>query len=202
MKTRSMLNWLKARPFEADITDEIKMFEEKTGIRIPPIYKVFCETYELGEDTVFLENNYYLKKGELHYISLAYDFLPYETSMPGIEQIFELDIIPHIIEIYHEDGTYDEETESGLSDKELLPIIKCSNAILIKVGYGKENVDQIYLYDVNKFEEEGNRFVLIANNIFHFMRGMMMFDDPDGDMDEEYEKLYKNWTEDFWRMRE
>ena len=197
MNSNSILSTLKVRDFENDISDSIKNFENELGIELPRLYKCFCETFQLGENYSIGES-YYDAKFEhgIDAISRLSDFNPLPNIMPQLDQIFDLDTIRVVLKNYINDGTYDPESESSLIDKSLLPIIKHDNAMLITAGYGVDNHDMIFLHNTDKDEDDG-RFIKLANNVFHYLRGLVIYDDPD--QKDLYSNLHKKWNEEFWR---
>jgi hypothetical protein len=199
MKDINILNCLKVRSHQVDVSEQVISFENFCHYKLPPLYKTFYKTYYLGEDT-FLNREYYLYDSKRKLlVSQSVVVLQKRDSLPELEQIFDLDTIKIVLDNYSNDGTYEIGIDSSLSDKKLLPIMKHDNAMLIAVGYGLENQDEIYLYNTDKSDEEG-RFVKLADDIFEYLRGVMVCDDPD--TSELYSKLYKKWNEDFWRVKE
>ncbi|MFT6337023.1 MAG: hypothetical protein ACI86M_000384 [Saprospiraceae bacterium] len=51
-------------------------------------------------------------------------------------------------------------------------------------------------------DEMGKRLIKVANNIFEKSRGYVKFGYETDKYQKFYSKLYRNYNEDFWRMRE
>lgn len=82
-------------------------------------------------------------------------------------------------------------------EQNFLPIGICSMNQILLLGVGESNLDEIYL---DTFFKEP-RFQFIANDIFEFLRGIELEPKNYGDF-KDFSQLYKNWGEDFWRVRE
>ena len=68
----------------------------------------------------------------------------------------------------------------------------------IFIGTKDEKKDKIYL--VNWGEDED--YTLLADNIFEFARSLVVvLDKSNMESGIEYSQLYKNWGEDFWRVK-
>jgi len=199
MKENSILRDLFTRPFKEDVTEYLVEFQEYTGIIFPPIYKVFQETFLTGSGPGNMGYDYYLKVeyNDLRLISRDCDFRPKSNYLEPIEYFYSLEEMKIVLKKYNYDDTFDPATTPSLTDKKLLPIIKHTNEVLVCVGYSDKNSDKIYIYNT---EAEGeDRFVKIANNIFHYLRGTIVFDASYET--ELYAKLYRKWNEDFWRLK-
>ena len=64
----------------------------------------------------------------------------------------------------------------------------------IVVGFGKNNLDQIFIQ--NQSEQIIEK---ISDNIFEFCRRINLVPEKDGCFFNEYNELYKKWGESFWR---
>lgn len=88
----------------------------------------------------------------------------------------------------------------GEDDKKsnLLRIAGIGRGGAIFVGYGKQNLDEIILH----LWEEDPGYEKLANNIFDFVNDIVSEPLSEEDYPEiNYSDLYKNWGEDFWRVR-
>lgn len=198
MKSVSILETLIVRDWNDDVSMEILKFEKRTSIQLPPIYKVFYRTYQIPtfSNEMYIDSNADLGMVEVERMC---KFLPKPNFFPPLQDIFELEAVRSALENYKNDGTYDPNTESSLADKKLIPIMKFDNAMLVTVSYSSENLDKIYLYNTDMDEGEG-RFLFLGNDVFHFLRCFSVFDDPDEK--DLYGRLYRNWNDDFWMLRD
>ena len=188
MESQNMLSLLNTREYFENKNEELFAFEKGLNIKLPPIYKLFHQTYSLGE-SAFRKRKYYLhSSGRKLLISRNNDFIPKPGIMPPMDRIFNLKEIEPGNENYK---------EYCLKEKQLLPIMFIDNSMIITVGYGSGNQDQIFLLDTDQEEEE--RFLFLGENVFHYLRGVEVFDDIEED--HFYSKLYCNWKEDFWRVK-
>ncbi len=192
MNRYSLLGILNSRKYESNVKREIEIFERKMGISIPPVYKIFYESFEVGEDSL-LQIEYYKDPEAENGKTLLFrgmDFSPKPNFFPPIDYFFDLNAIQVVLDNYsHEDFILEK----------LLPIVKMSNDIVVAVSYENDTQDQIIVVNTFLDKNEGKHSI-IADNIFHFLRGVEIFDE-----DSEafiYNKLYQNWNEDFWRIRE
>lgn len=65
------------------------------------------------------------------------------------------------------------------------------------LGCGDQNADEIWIFNSDSRE----KFVKVNDNIFEFIK-RLEFSTDFGNLDNgEYENLYKNWDEEFWRLR-
>lgn len=161
----------------------IEEIQIKNNIQLPPIFKLFIETFELDYEKI--ERDKLIKEGEKfpYYLS---DFI-YEPdkniNFAGFNSI------ETIIKIKEDD-------EDWVKNK-YLPIGYCSFNGGLLVGTIGENIDKIILHD---YEREPY-FRVIANDIFEFVKGLVLL--PHKWYIEKFgiTNIYKNWGEDFWRIR-
>lgn len=79
---------------------------------------------------------------------------------------------------------------------------ECIDNISLLVGLSNDNADNIYLENSSLFPS-GDRFLFVAQNIFEFIRMLSLVErEYIGYGLTGYESLYRNWGEDFWRVRE
>jgi hypothetical protein len=188
MKEVNFLNETKVRGFSEDVSHEIDEFEKLLNISLPPIYKLFYRTFDVN--SYFSTYPKYFLNPKFNKISHLPGEMKYEISkvdMPSFEYFMDLKIS---IQAYN---NYD---EFNLEKEKLLPIIKLSNEMIINVGFGKKNLDSIVLLDIERDE----LFLQLGDNIFHFLRSVIIAESPVPES--LYNKLYLNWNEDFWRVKD
>lgn len=90
-------------------------------------------------------------------------------------------------------------TEEEWSERKLLRI-----AMLGQVGFGglylgcgELNNDEIWIFNA----ESKPKYIKISDSIFEFIKRLEFSTDFSNIDDEEYEELYKKWSEEFWRKR-
>ncbi len=169
--------------FSRNLNDkiDIETLEKQYNIFLPPLYKLFIKSFLIGENKIFHE---YLHKETPHKTELTY-FI-YEpnpdimfTGFNPIEQTF---VFKDIDDIWVE--------------KKYLPIGHCGFNGGILLGTTDKDKDRIILETVDLQP----RFSILSENIFEFIRGLVLIDNQHCDIDKT--QLYKNWGEDFWRIRE
>jgi hypothetical protein len=78
----------------------------------------------------------------------------------------------------------------------------CTGHFILMVGIGEDNYEKIYVESPDESFQEGERFTLIANNMFEFIRGFEYIEKENLADGIKHSQLYRNWGEDFWRVRE
>jgi hypothetical protein len=186
------LNFFKTRTDDFQIQRDIIEFEKNTGIILPPILKIFFFNYDtvtssriedllkvydskLDTDFSFVSSYFLLDPDNI----LFYNFF----KLKDIKEVME--------KVYSKDDE--------IWQKEMIPIGECAFQMYLMVGYGNENKDRIYIESVT----EDVRIRYLCENIFDFFRNYIVEIDenclPDG---VQIDQLYKNWSEDFWRVRD
>jgi hypothetical protein len=170
---------------------KVSEFEIQFKLTLPPIYKLFCQVFELsrfkfemysesgdGQDLNYCSQVYYKPKGK-------YEDNIGITGLDNIETVF---------------NNWKKMIGYGEDDKKsnLLRIAGIGRGGAIFVGYGKQNLDEIILH----LWEEDPGYEKLANNIFDFVNDIVSEPLSEEDYPEiNYSDLYKNWGEDFWRVR-
>jgi hypothetical protein len=185
---------------------DLAKFEEELGFKFPPIYRAFLSNFNSEPKKQLV----YLKRTEKEKNFIDDDFrvislLAYSSS----------DKNP----ISHEDDELNFETfksinsllkfcvpeDDGIKDMIFISDHGSSDALL--VGIGNHNQDKIFIYsEFNDENDEG--IIFFAENIFDFLSKCQIVEfhlnkHSYGQIRKvENNKLYKNWGEDFWRIRE
>jgi len=116
----------------------VEELEKKYNITLPPVFKAFCQTFQYGK----------FKPTPKHDIIHTNEYIGYEEFGDNLEG--EIKICFGEPELY--------------AEKKFLPIITSGYYHFgICLGFGKENADQILLY------EDHNKIILVANNILEFI---------------------------------
>jgi len=166
----------------------IEAIETNNNCRLPPVYRAFITVFK----PYFKNVEYYdemsdLKKGFLTdvYSSIEKESYTIDDDELSLESFMEVS-----------DSFKYESFENYRKDLGLIPIAFHGHGGGLMVGINEENSDKIYLI------KDSTEFKFMANNIFELIQKMDVvianFDDPSFDAT----KLYKNWGEDFWRVKE
>jgi hypothetical protein len=175
------------RGFELLVT---RSLEEKLNVteleiahrfKLPPIYRLFVESFILGEGCI--------QEERLH--------------LEGHASFYPLKDVVHEQDPYFFTGLGTLE-QNLMARKEVkawlenayLPIGNGAFNGAILVGTKGQEVDKIILHDFDK----PPYFTIIANNVFEFIRGFVLV--PNYIKRFEVNSIYKKWDEDFWRIRE
>ncbi|MDF7819360.1 SMI1/KNR4 family protein [Runella sp. MFBS21] len=188
---RSFANF---RPRDLEESIELEAFIKKIDIVLPPLYSAFVKSFafsreeNLISEQVFIKvHNYKSYLGHVYYLPdkeklLIGDFFSIEESLSIRNRLYNIN--------------------DDVFSKKLLPIGEDSTGhFIIMVGCGNDNQDKIFIESGDESFVAGERFTLIANDIFEFVRGFAFITRDDMD-DIKYNRLYRNWGEDFWRVRE
>jgi hypothetical protein len=171
---------------EISYQNKITAMEKKNGVTLPPLYKLCASYFELGS---YKSEKYIIKSNEFKdsLIIPKYNGNEYiEWDFFSIENVFE-----HYSSLL---GYGDEDMEMGL-----LRIAPISFGGSIFVGIRENNMDKVILSLWDKFPV----YETLADNIFEFIHNFKVLKTPEDELiDAKYSQLYKNWGEDFWRVRE
>lgn len=181
---------------------DLSMLVEKANrfeIIIPPKFQLFLQTYDVAKlkvDKLYWEQNQfkYPMNGPIYEASFNvgdYRNLAFENFL-GLNQL---------LSIYGFDYEHDVE---GICSRKFIPFAVSglfNSGGGFMVGTAAENADKIFI-DTESANIE-SRFVEIENDVFQFVKS---FKNRTIDLNYvsasiDYSKIYKNWDEDFWRIR-
>lgn len=169
--------------------------ELKYNIQIPEKYRLFVQLFQLGVDLLSGENSLiseyvFLEKEKVtkRFTTAIYE----EDQMFGFIGFYELETC---LNVYND---FINERDSIIYEHNFLPIAAIDNQMLLCLGTMGEETDKIFLVD----EQAINRVRLISDNIFVFANGFrprilswLTYQNT------KIDNLYKNWNEDFWRVK-
>ncbi len=165
-----------------------------------PKYKTFIEYYKFGEEDKNKAYYYYSHKWKEVVTFGVWQFPDtmggnFISSYGHSDQNDTIEFRDDIYnEIYDDDGTGNKEIRENF-----LPIAECNSSMMLLLGYNGEYVDKIYIDLVN--EEPRIRF--ISDNIFEFCRNTYLSVGKNSfSFLKEQPKFYKNFEEEFWRIRD
>lgn len=163
----------------------LNSLEEKYGMTLPPIYKLFAQTFELTGSDEMSEKYFDSRHDDYYYCStIVYEPEPDTILFGGF----------HYVENALKFQTYDEDWIEG----GYLPI---SNGTYrgIVLGIKKGIEDQVFFDEM----DSNPRFRKIADNIFEFVQNLVSYPMDEGLLNEgvSFSNLYKTWGENFWRAR-
>jgi len=184
---RKLLSLLKVR--DIGYVSNVKLIN---GQPLPPIFKLFNCIYEIDSFENVEINKYEFTKGEL----VEFDIATYHFSNPSIH-IYQFFSIEKIDEMIPKLFDINDELDNNLLALNLIPIAISSSNQLLMLGMGVNNMDKIF-YET---KWNNNRLELIADNIFDFFRGIELEPQTNKWLPN-LNQLYRNWGEDFWRVRE
>ena len=163
---------------------DIGKIEADYSIKLPPLYRIFVETFVLGEDLI-RSDKYMSSNGSLFHASYFVYEINKEMMFGGFNDLDKTLSLKDEVEEWSSNG--------------YLPIGYCGFNGGIVLGTEGDKADQIILHD---FDGE-TEFTQIADNIFEFVRGLVLESVDENHLKDnaKFDQLYKNWGEDFWRVR-
>lgn len=164
-------------------------FEKRSGILLPPVYRTFIKAFKmLGDGTIHNPFRFYFSEesrvrnfGEARHIN--------DEVLLGA--FYDLDKSFELMNDYYP-------TDDLIWKDELFLIGTNDMNHSIMVGVGTRNQDKIF---IDRFDLEP-RFIEVADNILSLIRGFNTWPDEEMLYGPKLSQLYKNWDEDFWRVRE
>jgi hypothetical protein len=181
------------------VNDEVSFdhLEKKIGFKIPPLFKLYHQTFKVD---IQQKDFFYDLNGEKR-LFLSQNYFELGLKNAGINKFVSYEVLVNYDELLNNYLKYNVPNDeiNFFYERRLLPICNSDrynrNGGGIGVGTQEGEVDKIILIkDASK-----NESLIIADNIFSFVKGMSSFvawEDVDTNL------LYKNWGEDFWRIRD
>lgn len=167
---------LKTRPLEDKL--DVSALEEEYNVNVPTNYRFFSELFYLNIEQkrdITLDNK----------VISVLRYLPQNNPLGDEIYFDDLFTLDFSLSTYEENDTWHSKGLMQVGDG------PPDGGILICMeGVNKDSI----------FYNNGHKYVKLASHIFDFFRDVVIaqLDDPR----ENYNKLYKNWGEDFWRIRE
>ena len=177
-----------------DHVNNYEAFEQFYNCMVPVFYKLFINNFRVERNCtrkirVFHpKSKMYLAIGDLcydgeysKYIGL-YDLYSINESINAMQNVYSID--------------------DEINNKNYAIIGECFDNIFLLLGINDYNRDQIFLENTNLFPS-GDRILFLEENIFSFVSHLVLRKKLIiGYGIESYSKIYKEWHEDFWRIRE
>lgn len=169
---------------------EVVPYDLSSIVELPTLYKLFIHCFEISSNGLLLDR-FMDRDGDIVNIGNIKFQLPDDSSIIYLNNFIDY------TDILRQWSILKEEIE--WSKHKLLRI-----ALLGQVGFGglylgcgKHNYDEIWIFNSDMDE----KFKKVSENIFEFVKMLNFSDDFSNLNDIEYEQLYKNWGDDFWRVR-
>jgi hypothetical protein len=170
---------------------EIEMLENQYSIVFPPLLKCFMNTFEFGEYRdmcIKNEENTCIAypKFNFNWLSATGDMMTYLK----MGCIFPLSTIVTSL------------GEDEAKNYGLIEIGCCTpDSVRIWIGIKPHNADEVWFTDWDKVIVR-EKVVKVADNIFEFVKMLYIEEIEDNSGRSETDRLYRNWNEDFWQVRE
>ena len=186
------LELFKIRPIEQQdiIIRKIISIEKELSLKLPPILSAFFQTFEF-ENSIKGELVYYKESiSSLSSFMEGYFLFEEDIAFYNFFQIEEIAKNMHIV--------YNKEDE--IWDKQVIAIAECAFQGFLLIGVGNTNKDEVYI----EYATETPRITYLCGNILDFFRHYIVKPDAMSMQRNKFRlsQLYRNWGEDFWRVRE
>ncbi|MCK8524401.1 hypothetical protein M0D21_22675 [Aquimarina sp. D1M17] len=177
--------------FLRTIISDINISEKEVefGLKLPFLFRKFAESFDLGENALRIDK--FLDEDN-DFGQLGVVFFELKS-----EKIFLNDFL-NVEQIFVQWRNSKEDVE--WAEKKLIRI-----GYLGQAGFGglyigcdeNKNSDEVWLYNA----DSAVKFKKVAVDIFEFIK-KLRFTKDFSDFEDSYDYLFKNWGEDFWRIRE
>ena len=173
---------------------DIIQYEKLIGRKIPALLSIFLKTFIVQENCI--KKEFYKYDNNLFYCgTFRYKQCKFSSKYPDNFIVFDDFVsVENSVNSYIENHQYNHDIR--INDMLCVGIAGDNNGIF--VGIDLEMCDKIYFVTESDFYQ-------IADNIFDFVRSIEFLSNTE-DMqvmdDVPYSQLYRNWGEDFWRVRE
>jgi len=166
---------------------DTKTFEHSSGILLPPIYQLFVASFQMSRELLGYEN---WDESEQKTVGFSlFTHVEHRDHFVGCEFYPLEETIEVMRNAYNED---DEIWDAGL-----LTIADNGMNQFVLLGTSPENKDKIFL----ERSDLTPRLIPLADNIFEFIRGFELKPSEQDLGGIKLQQLYRNWGEDFWRVR-
>ncbi len=172
------------------IIQKIRSIEKDLLLKLPPILCVFFQTFEF-ENSIKGELVYY-KESISSLSSFMEGYFLFEEDI-AFYRFFQIEEIVKNMRI-----VYNKEDE--IWDKQVIAIAECAFQGFLLIGVGNANKDKVYI----EYATETPRITYLCENILDFFRNYIVKPDAISMQRNKFQlsQLYRNWGEDFWRVRE
>jgi hypothetical protein len=186
--------FLRTRKFDEQI--HFETFELKFGVRLPPLYKLFAQSFQLGQEAFQLEKFYNPTK-DLYSRIESVGYAPGDIAGNDVLSIdFFMDVNEVLMAWDNGLKNEIEWREKGLIK---IGVFAYPNDAGIYLGVRENNEDEIWRVAWD-WSGAGERCAKISNNVFDFVRGfeshLIQFNLKNINVND----LYRNWNEDYWQL--
>jgi len=165
--------------------------------RLPPHFKNYISLFNTGTEEIIFRSPFFRIGDNKENIQLRW-----ENSKEKNPWLYKEDRLTYLLtEVELEEELKEFNQKSDTWHAQGLIKIGGTHGDVVLLGMNKNNQDQIFLYGESTLNDD---FPKIADDIFDLFCQLELIDNVLGFVDFEIEKeqLYKNWNEDFWRIRE
>jgi hypothetical protein len=176
---------------------QINQFEKVLGINLPRVLRIFYLLYQVNDlqrikKGSHVDFNYLVYNDDRKYTNrMALFQSEYKKSGYDPSTFYEFSIINEVLKNFFND-------DYSKYEKEFIVIGETSWHFPLMIGIKFENSDKVYVYDLDK-----DKLVFLAENVFEYLMNIKLdfsnnYNLPVG---KTVNDLYKNWNEDFWRVK-
>lgn len=169
-----------------NITNVVSIDED---FNLPPLICSFYSNFEIIEDRSF-NVSFLDSDNELSQLG-CFSFLLEDNNPIYLNKLHSIDEIKQTFPLASKDEEW--------LDHNLIRIADIGQVGFggLYVGCAENNLDQIWIYN----SDYDVKYKKVSENIFFFLN-LLTFNDEFSDYEGNYSKLYRNWDEDFWRIKE
>jgi len=171
--------------------ERIKSLENQIGTKLPPIFRAFILNFNYDH---ILDDKLLCYYNEKYSTTLQMYEAEYVTDKRiAFHNFWKLEkIIPNMKSIYNQEG------DDKIEIEKYIGLGECSNQGIILLGISEANIDQIFI----EYNVQEPRIKKVENNIFEFLRNYRIeLSQIDLPGESNKESLYRNWNENFWRIK-
>ncbi|MCB0668875.1 MAG: SMI1/KNR4 family protein [Saprospiraceae bacterium] len=177
---------------------QISNLEIELNRELPVLLKIFYLIYQVNDlrklkKSSHIDFNLLVYDEERNYTNgMALFISKYKEFGYDITLFYEFDSIKNVIKNFFNDDFLKYQND-------YIVIGETSWHFPIMIGINSKNCDKVYVYDLDK-----DQLVFLADSIFEYLMNIKLdfsnnYNLPEG---KSVDDLYKNWGEDFWRVRQ
>jgi len=161
---------------------------------LPPLYKAFISSFIVGRKKMKTIKAFYPPDDR----SFDIGHLAFFGNHSDYIALYDLLSISESIETMQNAFSKDDE----IHKMNYAVIGDCIHNTCLLLGTGGNNADKIFLENSGNFSNN-ERIIFISENILDFMNNLAICErEHIGYGIKDYDQLYKNWGEDFWRIKD
>lgn len=168
---------------------------QELAVLLPPVYASLLRNYRIGRDELLFgeEYNHPVYEEKLTLARVQFLANPEHVSLGAMFSIEESDAILE----------RNDDIQKRCSKGYRLIGEDATGHSFFLLGIVEDNLDQIMIYSPELTFPGGNEITKVSPDIYSFINGFALveLEEGIGDGVSGYDKVFKNWGEDFWQIR-